>query len=57
MAYVMLSRLRTLDGITILRPFAQKQIDSHAPQAVRDELKWLDKLAEVTSASACKELS
>ena len=57
MAYVMLSRLRTLDGITILRPFAQKQIDSHTLQAVRDELKQLDKLAEVTSASACKELS
>jgi len=57
MTYVMLSRLRTLDGITILRPFALQKIKCHAPQSVRNELKQLDALAEITSASARKALS
>ncbi|KIJ44903.1 hypothetical protein M422DRAFT_107638, partial [Sphaerobolus stellatus SS14] len=39
MAYVMLSRLRSLDGLTILRPFALSKIKCHAPQEVRNELK------------------
>jgi len=57
MAYVMLFRLRTLDGITILRPFALQKIKYHASQSVRNKLKQLDALSEITFASACKALS
>ncbi|KIJ42109.1 hypothetical protein M422DRAFT_125706, partial [Sphaerobolus stellatus SS14] len=32
MAYVMVSRIRNLSGLTILRPFATKKVKCHAPQ-------------------------
>ena len=53
----MLSRVSTLNGITILRSFSRRQIDSHIPQTVHNELKSLDKLAEVSSAGAHTELT
>ncbi|KIJ56712.1 hypothetical protein M422DRAFT_85658, partial [Sphaerobolus stellatus SS14] len=48
MAYVMLSRLRSLDGLTILRPFASNKIRCRVPEEVRNELKRLDELAQKT---------
>ncbi|KIJ25643.1 hypothetical protein M422DRAFT_119911, partial [Sphaerobolus stellatus SS14] len=38
-AYVMLSQLCTLDGLSILRPFSFQKICKHAPQEVRNELQ------------------
>ncbi|KIJ26591.1 hypothetical protein M422DRAFT_125699, partial [Sphaerobolus stellatus SS14] len=37
-AYVMLSRLRSLSGLSILRPFSFNKINNHTPQEVRNEL-------------------
>lgn len=37
MAYVMLSCIQSLEGVTILHPFSIGKIKSHAPQAVRNE--------------------
>ncbi|KIJ23824.1 hypothetical protein M422DRAFT_195444, partial [Sphaerobolus stellatus SS14] len=39
MAYVMLSCLRCLDGLTILRPFASNKIRCRAPEEIQNELK------------------
>ena len=57
MTYVMLSRIRSLEGITILRPFPIGKINSHAPQAVRNELIRLDVLATASKEQAQKDLS
>ncbi|KAF8592082.1 hypothetical protein K439DRAFT_1289871, partial [Ramaria rubella] len=37
-AYVMLSRLRSLEGLSILRPFSFDKIHRHAPQDMPKEL-------------------
>ena len=37
-AYVMLSRLRKTEGLSILRPFPFNKIHNHAPQDMRNEL-------------------
>ena len=46
MAYVMLSHICSLEGLTILRPFGLNKIQPHAPQEVRNKLIRLDILAE-----------
>lgn len=52
MAYVMLSRLRSLDGLAILRPFDIKKIRNHMSEGCRKELERLDALADKTSSDA-----
>ncbi|KAJ7602729.1 hypothetical protein FB45DRAFT_673102, partial [Roridomyces roridus] len=47
-AYVMLSRLRTLEGLCILRPFKLKVIQTHISQEVRDELERTKQLEKQT---------
>jgi hypothetical protein len=54
--YVMLSRIRTLSGLSILRPFTFDKISKHAPQDVRDELKRLDNLAVKTTSNAVETI-
>jgi len=56
MTYVMLSRIRSLEGITILQPFPIGKINSHAPQAVRNELSRLDALANASREQAKEDL-
>ena len=56
-AYVMLSRLRSLNNLSILRPFTFDKIHKHAPQEMRDELHRLDQLAEDTKSRAVTQLS
>ncbi|KAJ7218928.1 hypothetical protein C8J57DRAFT_993435, partial [Mycena rebaudengoi] len=38
-AYVMLSRVRSLQGLCILRPFGLVRIQNHISQELREELK------------------
>lgn len=46
--YVMLSRLRTLDGLVILRPFNSAKLEQRLSQELRKELKRLDELDATT---------
>ncbi|KAE8218468.1 hypothetical protein CF319_g7667 [Tilletia indica] len=57
LAYVMLSRLRSLEGLTILRPFPFAVISTHASHQVRTELKRVQDLASATSDWAKEKLS
>jgi hypothetical protein len=56
-AYVMLSRLRSLDGLCILRPFPESKITTHVSQEVRDELRRLDGASEHTEKRARDKLA
>ena len=56
-AYVMLSRLKSLEGLSILRPFSFDKINKHAPEDVRNELKRMDDMYEVTKANMIPHLS
>jgi len=46
--YVMLSRVRTLDGLAILRPFQRNKITSRLPEELRLELARLEDLGAKT---------
>lgn len=46
--YVMLSRVKTLDGLAILRPFLSKTITQPLHHEFKDEFKRLAELAEKT---------
>ena len=47
--YVMLSRLRSMSGLAILRPFPESKLDQRLSQELRDELRRLDGLDQDTS--------
>lgn len=55
-AYVMLSRLKSLDGLSILRPFSLGKIQRHAPQQMRNEVARLDTLFELTKTKSKDDL-
>ena len=46
--YVMLSRLKTMNGLALLRPFPEKKITQRISQELRNELRRLDTLNEAT---------
>ncbi len=46
--YVMLSRVRTLDGLIILRPFSVAKLCNRLSQEMRDEFTRIDRLDEAT---------
>jgi ATP-dependent DNA helicase PIF1 len=46
--YVMLSRLRSSDGLTLLRPFPQSILQQGLHPALRDEIDFLNDLATAT---------
>ena len=46
--YVMLSRVRSMSGLAILRPFAENKLTQRLSQEMRDELNRLERLAEQT---------
>ena len=46
--YVMLSRLKNMNGLVILRPFPEAKINQRLSQELRDELRRLELLNEVT---------
>jgi hypothetical protein len=48
-AYVMLSRVRSLSGLAILRPFSWKRIEQHLSEEMRTEMKRISELAESTA--------
>ena len=52
--YVMLSCIQCSEGFTILCPFPIGKINSHAPQAARNELSRLDALANASKEQAKK---
>ncbi|KAL9934843.1 hypothetical protein V8E36_006618 [Tilletia maclaganii] len=56
LAYVMLFRIRSLEGLTILRPFPFTVISTHASQQVRDELKRQDELSARTEEWAREQV-
>ncbi|KAJ7635228.1 hypothetical protein FB45DRAFT_678489, partial [Roridomyces roridus] len=47
-SYVMLSRLRSLEGLCILRPFQLKAIQNHISQETRDEMRRTDEVERRT---------
>jgi len=49
--YVMLSRVRTLEGLAILRPFARSKITARLPEELREELSRLENLSMETRIS------
>ena len=49
--YVMLSRVRTLEGLAILRPFARSKITARLPEELRAELSRLENLSMETRIS------
>ncbi|OJT07430.1 ATP-dependent DNA helicase PIF1 [Trametes pubescens] len=46
--YVMLSRVRSLEGLMILRPFSVAKVCARLSQELRDELDRIDRLDEAT---------
>ncbi|THU86718.1 hypothetical protein K435DRAFT_611833, partial [Dendrothele bispora CBS 962.96] len=44
-AYVMLSRVRSLKGLCILRPFNITRIQNHISQELREELRRTEQLS------------
>lgn len=50
-AYVMLSRVRTLSGLAILRPFPESKITAKLSEELRAEITRLDRLNSATYAS------
>ncbi|OJT07088.1 ATP-dependent DNA helicase PIF1 [Trametes pubescens] len=48
--YVMLSRVRSLQGLLILRPFSVSKLCGRLSQELREELGRIDKLADETAA-------
>ncbi len=48
-AYVMLSRVRTLDGLAVLRPFRPRKIEADISAELRAEFDRLDRLDEATA--------
>lgn len=46
--YVMLSRVRALSGVAILRPFKPSKIEQRLSEELRDELQRLNDLDELT---------
>ena len=46
--YVMLSRVRTLDGLLVLRPFVASRVCRRLSQELREELERIDRLSEAT---------
>ncbi|KAJ3001277.1 hypothetical protein NUW54_g6534 [Trametes sanguinea] len=57
--YVMLSRVQSLQGVLILRPFSLVKLYSRLSQELRAELGRIDKLAELTAQrfdmATCRE--
>ena len=49
-AYVMLSRVRTLQGLLLLRPFGASKVCGRLSQELRDELCRIERLAQATQA-------
>ncbi len=49
-AYVMLSRVRTSDGLAILRPFKARKVEAEISEELRDEFARLERLDEATTA-------
>lgn len=56
-AYVMLSRVRSLKGLCILRPFRLDRIQNHISQELREELKRTELKAEITKAYSRERLA
>ncbi|KAJ7434456.1 hypothetical protein B0H11DRAFT_2235573 [Mycena galericulata] len=56
-AYVMLSRVRRLKGLCILRPFGLQRIRNHISEELRMELKRTELKAEITKAYSRERLS
>jgi hypothetical protein len=56
-AYVMLSRVRSLKGLAILRPFKLDRIQNHISQELREELRRTEIKAEETRAYSREQLS
>jgi hypothetical protein len=56
-AYVMLSRVRSLQGLCILRPFRLDRIQNHISQELREELKRTELKAQKTKAYSREQLS
>ena len=56
-AYIMLSGLCSLDGLTILQPFSFETINKHAPEEMHAELKRLDALYQNTKQLISTQLS
>nr|GAT47507.1 ATP-dependent DNA helicase [Mycena chlorophos] len=56
-AYVMLSRLRSLKGLCILRPFRLSVIKNHISQELRQELERTERLAKETLYWARSQLA
>lgn len=59
-AYVMLSRLRTLEGLSVLRPFDTSKsgyLRRHISQSIREELQREERLADETEELARESLA
>ncbi|KAJ7031473.1 hypothetical protein C8F04DRAFT_1041409, partial [Mycena alexandri] len=56
-AYVMLSRVRTFEGLCILRPFQLDRVQNHISQELREELKRTELKAAETKAYSRERLS
>ena len=50
----MLSRVRSMSGLAILRPFAEKKLTQRLSQELRDELDRLERLAYETEQTHCR---
>jgi hypothetical protein len=56
-AYVMLSRVRRLKGLCILRPFGLDRVHNHISEELRTEMKRTELKAEITKAYSREKLS
>jgi hypothetical protein len=56
-AYVMLSRIRTLKGLCILRPFPLERIQNHISEELRNELDRTELIAQKTKIYSRERLS
>ncbi|KAJ6465352.1 hypothetical protein C8R45DRAFT_424089 [Mycena sanguinolenta] len=56
-AYVMLSRVRSLKGLAVLRPFRLDRVQNHISQELREELRRTETKAEKTKVYSRERLS
>ena len=46
--YVQLSRVRSLNGLSVLRPFNPEELRTPIPQHLKYELQWEEEMNEIT---------
>jgi hypothetical protein len=55
--YVMLSRVKTFEGLAVLRKFSPKKLEGRMSQELREEFERLDTIAVITRDTFVENLA